>query len=167
VAKRQVAAPEPVTRVRRSEEVRIAELEAKIAALQRRAEAKKVRKDPALKHMGAALRSVDKALAESQDQATRTALDEIRSTLSACLSLNGSAPKDDRGALTPHRRPAATVDADAVLAYIQANPGAKGEHIAAALGTDTRMTRPVIHRLIDDGRLRTRGKARGMSYTAV
>ena len=165
MAKRTMTAPEPITRTRRSEEERIADLEAKIAALKRRAEAKKVKRDPALRHISAALRSVDKALAESEDAATRQALDEARSTLSACLSLNGVDTKGGNGVLVPQRRRAAgAVDADALLAFIQAHPGSRGEQIAAELGTDTRVLRPVMHRLIGDKRVKTKGQRRGMTY---
>ena len=65
-----------VTRIRRTEEQRIQALEAQIAALKLRAERKKLTRDPALKHVSAALRSIDKALSHSEDAATRQALDE-------------------------------------------------------------------------------------------
>src|SRR5690242_12298349 len=81
------------TRTRRSEEQMIADLEAKIAQIKAKAEAKKARRDPSLRHISAALRSIDKALDASEDQATRAALDEARSTISACLQLNGVAAK--------------------------------------------------------------------------
>src|SRR5262249_15139158 len=81
------------TRTRRTEGQRIKDLEAQITARKQRAERKKMTRDPALRHVSAALRSIDKALANSEDSATRQALDEARATLSAALSLNGVAPK--------------------------------------------------------------------------
>src|SRR5439155_24150703 len=89
------------TRTRRTSEHVIADLEAKIAALKHRAAQKKVKRDPALKHVSAALRSIEKAMAETGDATTTKALEEVRVSLSACLSLNagavipslGSAPK--------------------------------------------------------------------------
>jgi hypothetical protein len=156
------------TRTRRSEEQRIAELEAKIAALKGRIEAKKVKKDPSLRHISAAVRSLDKALASSQDAATKGALGQARATISACLSLNGHTPKAERGVLVPQRRRGVgPVEATALLAYIQAHPGQRGEEIAAALATETKAMRPVMHRLIDEKRVKTKGQRRGMTYTAV
>lgn len=162
-----VAEPEPVaTRHRRSEAELIADLERKIADLKARAEAKKVKRDPALRHVSMALRSIDKALSSTEDGAMRGALDEARATLAACVQLNGG--KADRAVLIPLRRRAVgSVEADAMLAYIQAHPGSRGEEIASALGTDTRTMRPVVHRLVDDGRVKTRGMARGMQYFLV
>lgn len=169
MAKRAIAEPdEPMTRGRRTEEQRIADLEAKIAALKARAEAKKVKRDPALKHIAGALRAVDKALAGSDDAATRKALDEARSTLSACLSLHGVAARSGgKGTLIPRARPANAVEPEALLAFVQQHPGLRGEQIAAELGTETKVMRPVMRRLIDERRIKTRGERRGMTYTAV
>jgi hypothetical protein len=155
------------TRTRRTEEDRIAELEAKIASIKARAERKKVKKDPSLKHMSAALRSIDKAMAESEDTATRQALDEARSTLSAALSLNGVVMA--AGSKTRGRRSAggSSVDEATLLTYVENNPGSRGEQIAAALGTDTKSVRPVMQRLIADRKVKTRGQRRGMTYAAI
>jgi hypothetical protein len=155
------------TRTHRSEEDRIADLEAKIAAIRARAERKKVKRDPSLRHISAAVRSVDKALGESEDAAMRRALDEARSTLSACLSLSGvivAAGTKSRG-----RRVGggASVDEGTLLNYVRNNPGQRGEHIAEALGTDSKILRPVMKRLIESGKVRTKGERRGMQYAAV
>ena len=152
---------------RRTEEQRIEELEAKIASLKARAESKKARRDPALRHVRAALRSIDKALAETDDAATRGALDEARATISACLSLNDVGGRSDRGVLIPRARPTSRVDDATLLAYIQAHPGNRGEQIAAALRTDTRTMRPVMHRLISERKVKTKGQRRGMTYSAT
>ena len=163
--KTPMTANTPVTRVRRTEEARIEALEAQIAALKQRAEAKKVKRDPALKHVSAALRSIDKALSFSEDQATRQALDEARATISAALSLNGVSA---RGTLVPQRRRAvATIEPAALLEFIQAHPGSRGEQIAAELGTDTKLMRPLMHRLIDERKVKTKGQRRGMTYHPV
>lgn len=155
----------PVTRTRRSEEDRIKALEAQIEAIKAKAERKKITRDPALKHVSAALRSIDKALSFSEDQATRQALDEARATISAALSINGVASK---GMLIPQRRRAVgTVEAEALLDFIQAHPGSRGEQIAAELGTDTKAMRPVMHRLIDERKVKTKGQRRGMTYHPV
>lgn len=155
------------TRSRRSEEERIRALEAQIQTLKARAAAKKVRRDPALKHISTAVRLVDKALAATEDAAMRQALDEARATLSACLSLNGIAPRSPKGVLVPRARPEARVDAQAVLAQVQAHPGQRGEEIAAALATDSKSMRPVMRRLIDSKKVKTRGQRRGMTYHPV
>src|SRR5262245_9179889 len=76
-------------RVRRDAEQLIRDLEAKIVSIRARAERKKVKADPAMRHTAAAVKAIDKALAETKDATTRQALGEARSTLSACLALNG------------------------------------------------------------------------------
>lgn len=154
-------------RIRRNEDQLIADLEAKIAQLQRRAAQKKVKRDPALKHVSAAVRSIDKASVETKDAATRTALDEARGTLRACLTLN-SATRTDKSMITPHaRRSVDAVSADVLLEHVRKNPGQRGEQIAAALETDTKTMRPAMHRLIAEKKIKTKGERRGMTYAAV
>ncbi len=78
-------------------------------------------------------------------------------TLSACLGLNGVvAPQGGRSALR--------VDGDALLAFVRSNPGQRGEHIAAALATDTKALRGPMKRLIEERKVRTKGERRGMQY---
>ena len=158
------------TRTHRSEEDRIADLEAKIAAIRARAERKKVKRDPSLRHISAAVRSIDKALGESEDGAMRKALDEARSTLSACLSLSGvivAGGTKPRGRRAGSGGGGALVDEGALLEYVRAHPGQRGEHIAVGLGTDTKAMRPVMKRLIESGKVRTKGERRGMQYAAT
>jgi hypothetical protein len=153
------------TRVRRSDEQLIADLQAKIAHLKNRAEQKKAKSDPALRHISAALRSLDKAEKETKDPTTRQALEDARATLSACLSLNRAAPKGEDGMLVPRaRRAAKTVDPTTLLEHVRKNPGQRGEQIAAALGIDTGAMRPVMHDLIAEKKVKTKGQRRGMSY---
>ena len=102
---------EPKLRPRRSEEQRIAELEARIAELKARAERKKAKKDPTLRHVSLALRSIDKALSATQDNATKRSLVETRTALSAVLSLGGVAASSGRGASAPRVRSGGSVDA--------------------------------------------------------
>lgn len=155
-------------RTRRGEAELIADLEAKIAALKARAEAKKVKRDPALRHVRVALRSIDKALSGTEDNAMRSALDEARATLSACLQLHGiTAKPNGRGTVMPRTRGIANVDENQLLDYIQSHPGQRGEEIASALGTDTKTMRPTVRKLIDDRRVKTKGQARGMQYYPV
>ena len=153
------------TRVRRTDDQLIADLQAKILELKHRAELKKAKSDPSLRHIGAALRSIDKAEAESKDPVTRQALDEARATLSACLSLNRAAPKAENGVLVPKAHLSGkAVDPEALLDHVRENPGQRGEQIAAALGTDTNAMRRAMHQLIADKKVKTKGQRRGMSY---
>ncbi|NOT29638.1 MAG: hypothetical protein HOP15_04215 [Planctomycetes bacterium] len=149
---------------RRGIDQRIADLEAKIAAIKEREAKKQAKADPALRHASAALRSIDKALAASKDTVTRQALGEARVTLSACLTLNraGSA-----GRRSEARRSSAALDnlPEVLLNYVRSNPGQRGEQIAAALATDTTAMRPVMKRLIEAGQVRTAGQRRGMTYS--
>lgn len=153
-------------RQHRTEEARIAELEAKIAAIRARAERKKVKKDPSLHHISAAVRSVDKALGETSDAAMRRALDEARSTLSACLSLSGVVVAAGTRSRV-RTMGGSAVDEGTLLTYVRSNPGQRGEQIAQALGTDTKAMRPVMKRLIEGGKVRTKGERRGMQYAAT
>ena len=149
----------PKTRTRRTPEQQIRDLEAKIAGIKERAERKKIKKDPALRHVNAAARAIDKALAATTDAATKKGLTEARATLAAVLSLNGVVVPKARRAGTR-----AQLDPDAVLGYLKDNPASSGPDVAEALGTDVATLRPVMKRLIAEGEVATRGKARGTRY---
>jgi hypothetical protein len=123
-----------------------------------------VKRDPALKHINAALKSIDKAMAETGDAATRTALDEARVTLAACLTLNGAAP---RGHGAPRARRSSDIQPEAFLTYVMNNPGQRSEQISAALKTDANTLRPYMHQLIADRKVRTKGQKRATSYRAA
>ncbi|MDZ4772446.1 MAG: hypothetical protein SGI72_04850 [Planctomycetota bacterium] len=145
-------------------EKHIASLEAQIATLKSKIAAAKVQKDPALRTISKAIRFVDQAASATRDASMRESLEEARSTLSACLQLKGltlvgksSAPRRVRGGGDP-------VDRDALLSYVRSNPGSRGENIAQALGTDVDTMRPVMKALIADGKVRTMGQRRGMTY---
>lgn len=60
-------------RQRRRIDQMIADLDAKVAAIKERAARKQAKADPALRHVSAALRSIDMALAEARDPATKKA----------------------------------------------------------------------------------------------
>ncbi len=125
-------------RKRRSPKEMIADLEAQVARVRVRAERRKAKKDPALRHIAAAVRSIDKALAESEDVATRQALDEARATLGAVLSLSAATPKAGRGGVVVQAKRGAQVQPEDVLQYITSHPGSRCEDIAASVGADTK-----------------------------
>ena len=159
--------PNSKRKVRTPEEM-IADLEAKIAAVKRRAERQKVHRDPALRHVNAAVRAIDKALSVCEDKATRTSLDDARATLGAVLTMHGVTAKGARGTLTPRPRAAVgRVDAERVHAYLREHPGARAEDMSAALGTDSAGLRPALKELREAGRARTEGKARATRYYAA
>ena len=150
---------------RRTDEQIIADLQRKIEEVKRNAERKKAKKDPSLRHVSAALRSIDKALGQSGDAATRNALGEARATLAACLALNGAvAPKAGRGVLTQRRSTNGKVAPDRVVQYLQNHPGSRAEDIAAVLGTDAVSLRPSLQQLRADWTVRVEGKGRAMRY---
>ncbi len=156
----------PKKRKRRTPEQQIADLKAEIERIKARAAQQKIKKDPALRHISGAVRSIDKALGETKDNATRTALTEARATLSACLTLNGAVPAGGGGTLVPKPRAVGRPDANLVLEYIRKHPGSRSEEISSELGTDTARLRPVLHRLRDEGRIKVKGKARATRYSA-
>ena len=53
-----------------------------------------------------------------------------------------------------------------LLIYVKKNPGARGEQIAKALGTDVHSMRPAMHKLIAARKVKTKGQRRGMTYHA-
>jgi hypothetical protein len=158
--------PSASTRKRRSTQEIIADLEGQIAKIRGRAEQRKAKKDPTLRHIGAARRSIDKALAAAEDGATRRALDEARATLSALLSLNGAAADPGARGMKVRARRAGTVEAAGVLKFIAGHPGSRCEDLANALGADSKELSSVLRNLRADGQVRTEGMARGMRYFA-
>ena len=154
-----------ITRTRRTPEQLIEDLQRKIEQVKARAARAKVKKDPALRHINGAVRSIDKAAKATGDNAVRKALGEARATLAACLAMNGASP--GKGVLTPARRAAAKVDPGAVLAFLKDHPGSSSEQVSQAVGSDAATLRPVLKGLIADGAVKARGKARGTRYAAA
>src|SRR5688572_29705452 len=151
-------------RIRRTPEQLIAELEARIAQVKRRAETQKVKKDPALRHITLAVRSMDKAMAATQDAATRTAVAEARTVLTAVLSLNGVVVSGGSKARGASVNGGVKPDAERVARYISEHPGSRAEDIAAALGTGTMQLRPALMKLKAQGAVEPKGKARATRY---
>ena len=150
--------------IRRTPEQMIADLQAEIERVKTRAAQAEVKKDPALRHISGAVRSIDKAAGETKDNATRAALAEARATLSACLTLNGAVPASGLG--TAKLRGTGRPDADRVLDYIRKHPRSRSEEIYGEIGADAASLRPVLHRLRDEGKVKVEGKKRATRYSA-
>jgi len=152
-------------RVRRTDEQLIADLKAEIDRIKARAAEKSARRDPALRHVSAAIRSIDRAAAAARDATTRKALSEARATLGACLALHG-VELSIKGARAGRARHAAP-GPEHVLAYIRDHAGSRSEEICGKLGTNAASLRRVLHRLRDDGKVEVEGKGRATTYSAV
>jgi hypothetical protein len=99
-------------RNRRTDEQMISDLQAQIEKLKRRAQSRKAKKSPSLKHTLDAVRKVDMALAASPEMPLKKALSEAREPLAAFLQMEGiqlpkrrgRKPKDQSDELTPRPR---------------------------------------------------------------
>ncbi len=151
-------------RTRRTSEQMIADLQKEIERVKARAAQAKVKKDPAMRHINAAVKAIDKAAGATRDTATRKALGEAKATLASCLALAGASPGSGPAAA---RKKGPSVAPEAVLDYLRKNPGSSGEDTAAALGTDTKALRPVVKKLVAAKQVKTKGKARGMRYSVA
>lgn len=149
-------------RTRRGEEELIRDLEAKIASIKTRAARKAAKSKPTMRYTAAALKNVDKALDACDDVATKYALQEARTILTACLRLDGVVVAHGTTV-----RNGARVSPDQLLDYVMQNPAQRGEQISAALGTDTKSIRSVMQKLIAERKVKTKGYRRAMTYAAV
>ena len=103
----------------------------------------------------------------AKDPSTKRSLNQARSALAECLGNAGTVRPGPRS--TKGRSSANYSDdlPEALLTYVRNNPGQRGEQIAAALATDSPTLRPVMKRLITEGKIETAGQRRGMTYSAV
>lgn len=159
---------------RMTPEDQIAALERKIQAIKKKAEEKRLKANPAVKHIRAALKSVDKGMGACSEAAIRKELGEARAMLAACLSLTsaGAVVSSSSTSDSSSRRAASVVlntniRPDQILEYVIKNPGLRGELIANALGTDTKSMRVPMKKLIEQKRIRTTGQARATAYHPV
>src|SRR6185436_6068805 len=118
-------------RVRRSPDQLINDLQRKIADIKARAERQKTKKSPVLRHVGAAMKAIGKAITESDDTTTRAALNEARSTLSALLQLNGAVPVASSEPMTSGRRSSDQIGdmQERLMTYVLKHPGQRSEQI--------------------------------------
>jgi hypothetical protein len=155
-------------------EDQIAALERKIQNIKKKAEEKRLKANPAVKHIRAALKAVDQGMASCSESAIRKELGEARAMLAACLSLTsaGAVVSSSSTSDSSSRRAASVVlntniRPDQILEYVIKNPGLRGELIANALGTDTKSMRVPMKKLIEQKRIRTTGQARATAYHPV
>lgn len=73
----------------RTEQERVAELEAKIAAIKARGERKKARSNPCVKLTVGAVKLLDKALNATDDAVARRTIEDARTALGAFVSTQG------------------------------------------------------------------------------
>ena len=159
---------------RLSPEDQIAALERKIQTIKKKAEEKRMKANPAVKHIRAALKALDKGMGACSEAAIRKELGEARAMLAACLSLasagatvqvsstsDGSSRRAASAPINVNSRP------DQIMEYVIKNPGLRGELIADALGTDTKSMRAPMKKLIEQKRIRTTGQARATAYHPV
>jgi hypothetical protein len=159
---------------RLSPEDQIAALERKIQNIKQKAQEKRLKANPALKHIRASLKALDKGISAATESAIRKELSEARSMVNACLQLVvGSttvASSSSSESSTRRSAPAAintNIRPDQILEYVIAHPGLRGELIASALGTDTKSMRAPMKKLIEQKRIRTSGQARATAYHPV
>ncbi len=127
---------------------------------------KKVKKDPALRHVTKAVKAIDAAAAETRDVPLRNALESARSTLAACLSLTGVVVPQ-QGGRKSRSSTGESVEPETLLRYVRENPGQRGEQISVALGTTSDAMRPSMKKLIEAGKVKVKGQKRATSYTAA
>jgi hypothetical protein len=154
-------------RQRRAPEDLIAALESKIEAIKARAERKRARANPAIRYTTAAVRNIDKAMATADDNVLRKTLEDARGSLAAYLTMQGVVPAGNAAARsTGGRRSAEDVErmGDSLLAYVEKNPGQRGEDIASGMQSDTKTMRLPMKKLIAEGKVRTKGERRAMRY---
>jgi len=150
-------------RQRRSIEQQIADLQAKITAIQEREALRRAKTDPVLRNVATALKGVEKALALEPEAPTAEVLQQVHTLLAGLMEGEAPVMPARRG-----RRAAAKEDLPAqILAHLRDQPAQRSEQIASALGTDTATLRPVLKRLIADGKVETEGQKRGMTYSLV
>jgi hypothetical protein len=94
---------------------------------------------------------------------------QVRETINACPAPCGVTTHSAKSVLSPRPRGTdngSTPDANDLLSYLATNPGSSSESLTKQFSTDAGTLRPVMRKLIDDGKVKTQGQRRGMRYYA-
>lgn len=96
----------------------------------------------------------------------RSALEQVMAALGSGSTPARRGRKPGRIPGRPDGRSISKIDADQLLAYVKANPGSRGEQVAAGMRSDVKAIRGSMHKLIAAKKVRTTGQRRGMRYFA-
>jgi hypothetical protein len=101
----------------------------------------------------------------------RDTIGELQKLLEAQIGVRGARRRSPKVLPAKLRRGGTVSDttklSEAVVAFVRANPGARGEQVASSVRSTSSAIRPTVKALLAAGVLRSEGERRGMKYFAV